>query len=66
MRKKTSQIEGVKGALCNFFIANRDELGGQITKKDVTMIMKLKQVFLEMGKGLREKEQMLLKYMQHE
>lgn len=65
MRKKTSQIEGVSGELCNF-IANRGDLGGQITKKDVTIIMTIKQVFLEIGEGLREKEQMLSKYMQHE
>lgn len=50
MRKKTSQIEGVRVELYNFLVANRGDLGGQITKKDVTIIMTIKQV-LEIGKN---------------
>lgn len=58
---------GMRGELCNFFIAHRGDLRGQITKKGVTIIMKIRPVFLETGKGLREKEQMLSQsYMQHE
>lgn len=64
-RRKLSKLKVCTGEFYDFLIEQRDDLPGKITMKNFTLIIKIKLILLETGKGLREKEQMPSKYMQH-
>lgn len=55
IRRKLNELRLRTGELYNFVIANRGNLPGKITTKDFTLVMKVKQVLLETGKGLSKK-----------
>lgn len=55
-RRKLNKLKVCTGLLYNSLIANKSDLTGKMIKENFILIMKIKPVLLEIGKGLREKK----------